>query len=121
MKIAAELDALMELTRMSLGDGIEPMCRPEELPNDHPHLVFEATGLRHPVLSFTSDNFVSNDVILADNKNPIAVMLTGVNVGGKSTLLRQVAVCALLALIGFKDVCVRIGASDEIARGMSTR
>ncbi len=131
-KTSAELDALLGLSRASLGDGIGAMCRPEVLPNDHPHPVFEARSLRHPVLAAMSDSFVPNDVSLGSGGNPPIAVLTGPNAGGKSTLSRQVAVCALLAQVGcyapaekftfrpFEDVFVRMGAGDDVSRGLST-
>ena len=131
-KTSAELDALMGLARASLGDGSGPMCRPRVLPNEHPNPVFEATELRHPVLAANSPNFVSNDVKLGGRENPCIAVLTGSNASGKSTISRSVGVVSLLAQVGcyvpaqsltlrpFKDVFVRMGASDDIARGLST-
>lgn len=130
-KSSAEFDALMGLARASMGDGSGPMCRPTVLPNSHPIPVFHAMQMRHPVLASKSTSFIPNDVCLGENEPNIAI-LTGPNAGGKSTLSRQVAACALLAQIGcyvtaesltfrpFEDVFVRMGANDDIARGLST-
>jgi DNA mismatch repair protein MutS len=91
-----------------------------------------ATDCRHPVVErFASDSFVPNDVDLNGTTRQL-VILTGPNMGGKSTYLRQTALLPLLAQIGSfvpaKDAKVplvdrifaRVGASDNIARGQST-
>ena len=87
---------------------------------------------RHPVVErHCPDQFVPNDTILDDASEQV-VILTGPNMGGKSTYLRQVAVITLLAHIGsfvparrakislVDRVFARVGASDNIARGQST-
>lgn len=131
-KTSAELDALIGLSRASMGDGENGMCRPEVLPNDHPCPVFEAEALRHPVLAADMGRFVSNDVTLGSTSNARIAILTGPNAGGKSTLSRQVAISALLVQVGcyapansfkirpFSDMFVRMGASDDVSRGLST-
>ena len=92
---------------------------------------------RHPVVERTvsassvSDVFVANDLDL-DGQQEQIVVLTGPNMGGKSTYLRQVALTALLAQCGgfvparsahlplFDRIFTRVGASDNLARGEST-
>jgi DNA mismatch repair protein MutS len=88
---------------------------------------------RHPVLEqlATSEKFVPNDVRL-DVDTERLVILTGPNMAGKSTYIRQVAVLALLAhcgcfvpakraVIGLLDrIFTRVGASDDLGRGQST-
>ena len=87
---------------------------------------------RHPVVErHCPDQFVPNDTILNAATDQV-VILTGPNMGGKSTFLRQVAVITLLAHIGsfvparrakvpiVDRVFARVGASDNIARGQST-
>ncbi|MBM3781067.1 MAG: DNA mismatch repair protein MutS [Acidobacteria bacterium] len=91
-----------------------------------------ATDLRHPVVErLAGGAFVANDVRL-DSASQQLVIITGPNMGGKSTYLRQVALLALLAQagsfvpareakIGLVDrLFARVGASDNIARGQST-
>jgi DNA mismatch repair protein MutS len=91
-----------------------------------------ATDCRHPVVErFASDSFVPNDIDLNGTARQL-VILTGPNMGGKSTYLRQTALLPLLAQIGSfvpaKDaklplvdrIFARVGASDNIARGQST-
>jgi DNA mismatch repair protein MutS len=91
-------------------------------------------GGRHPVvegeLANNAETFIANDCLLADNRR--LLLITGPNMGGKSTYMRQVALIALLAHIGSyvpADRCVlgpldriftRIGASDDLASGRST-
>ncbi len=87
---------------------------------------------RHPVVErHCPDQFVPNDTSLDGAANQV-VILTGPNMGGKSTYLRQVALIALLAHVGsfvpakrakipvIDRVFARVGASDNIARGQST-
>jgi DNA mismatch repair protein MutS len=87
---------------------------------------------RHPVVEQASrDAFVPNDAELDDERSQI-VLLTGPNMGGKSTYLRQVALIVLMAqagsfvpadeaVIGVTDrIFTRVGASDDLARGEST-
>ena len=90
------------------------------------------TDGRHPVVErHCSDAFVPNDVALNDATHQL-IVLTGPNMGGKSTYLRQVALIALLAQAGsfvparqaklalIDRIFARVGASDNIARGQST-
>lgn len=87
---------------------------------------------KHPVLAETLGNeFVPNDVALADESGDVAI-ITGPNMSGKSTYIRQVALLVLLAQtgsfipaensqIGVVDrIFTRVGASDELLRGQST-
>jgi len=101
-------------------------------PHVHDGDEFLVTDGRHPVVErFAPDAFVPNDIDL-DGTTRQLVILTGPNMGGKSTYLRQTALIPLLAQIGSfvpaKDAKVpivdrifaRVGASDNIARGQST-
>jgi DNA mismatch repair protein MutS len=100
--------------------------------------AFEITGGRHPVvedaLRKTGDTFVANDCQLsAEASGPAPIWLvTGPNMAGKSTYLRQNALIAILAQAGFfvpanearigivDQVFSRVGAADDLARGRST-
>ncbi len=101
-------------------------------PHVHDGDEYVATDARHPVVErFATDPFVPNDIDLNGNARQL-VILTGPNMGGKSTYLRQTALIPLMAQIGSfvpaKDAKVplidrifaRVGASDNIARGQST-
>jgi DNA mismatch repair protein MutS len=101
-------------------------------PHVHDGDELVATDVRHPVVERrTSEAFVPNDVDLNGTTRQV-VLLTGPNMGGKSTYLRQTALLPLLAQIGSfvpaKDaklplvdrIFARVGASDNIARGHST-
>jgi DNA mismatch repair protein MutS len=91
-----------------------------------------ATDVRHPVVErHTTDAFVPNDVVL-DATDHQLIILTGPNMGGKSTFLRQTALLCVMAQAGsfvpartaklpiVDRVFARVGASDNIARGQST-
>src|SRR5688500_9754782 len=101
-------------------------------PHVHDGDEYFVTDGRHPVVErFATDPFVPNDIDLNGTTRQL-VILTGPNMGGKSTYLRQAALIPLLAQIGSfvpaKDAKVpvvdrifaRVGASDNIARGQST-
>ncbi|MFN2431678.1 MAG: DNA mismatch repair protein MutS, partial [Gemmatimonadota bacterium] len=103
-------------------------CRPEVSDAD----VLEIRGGRHPVVEVREGlgRFVPNDVLLDAERR--ILILTGPNMAGKSTFLRQVGLLVLLAQagsfvpaesarIGVVDrVFTRVGASDDLARGRST-
>ncbi len=95
-------------------------------------LYLSLKSSRHPVVELlTKEPFVPNDVELSDEKDRIMI-ITGPNMAGKSTLIRQVALCALMAQIGsfvpadsatlplFDRIFTRIGTGDRLAWGMST-
>jgi DNA mismatch repair protein MutS len=100
--------------------------------NETGHLIIRDG--RHPVLDQNltgGDRFVPNDVTLEPKENRL-LLITGPNMAGKSTYLRQVALLTLMAQIGsflpaasaeiglVDRIFTRIGASDDIARGQST-
>jgi DNA mismatch repair protein MutS len=91
-----------------------------------------ATEARHPVVErYAPDAFVPNDITLDSSAHQL-VILTGPNMGGKSTYLRQTALLCLMAQAGsfvparaaklpiVDRLFARVGASDNIARGQST-
>ena len=90
----------------------------------------EITGGRHPVVEGQVDPFIANDTLLTRARQML--LITGPNMGGKSTYMRQTALIVLLAhcgcfvpanraLIGPVDqIFTRIGASDDLASGRST-
>jgi DNA mismatch repair protein MutS len=90
----------------------------------------EIRGGRHPVVERQVEHFIANDVLLGPERRLLVV--TGPNMGGKSTYMRQTAVIALLACCGsfvpassatigpLDAIYTRIGASDDLAGGRST-
>ena len=95
--------------------------------------VIDIRGGRHPVVEkmIPNDMFIANDVKLDNGENRIAV-ITGPNMAGKSTYMRQVALIVLMAQIGsfvpaqkakigiVDRIFTRVGASDDLASGQST-
>jgi DNA mismatch repair protein MutS len=101
-------------------------------PHVHDGDEYRVIDGRHPVVErFAADPFVPNDIDLDGGAKQL-VILTGPNMGGKSTYLRQTALIPLLAQIGsfvpardakvpiIDRIFARVGASDNIARGQST-
>jgi DNA mismatch repair protein MutS len=98
---------------------------------DHDERIFISQG-RHPVIEHTlKESFVPNDVEL-NHRNSQLVIITGPNMAGKSTVLRQTALIVLMAqmgsfvpaesaMIGMVDrIFTRVGATDYLTRGQST-
>ncbi len=123
-RAVAEVDTLASLAEVAVR---RRYVRPEILEEAD---MLEVEGGRHPVVEASTVHFVPNDTALGD---PTRVMvITGPNMSGKSTYLRQNALIALLAQIGSfvpADRCrlglcdrifARIGAKDELALGQST-
>ena len=123
-RAVAELDVLAALAERARALDL---CRPEL--TDEPCL--EITGGRHLVVEQVSDQpFIANDLDLNDGKR--LLVITGPNMGGKSTYMRQAALITILAHIGsfvpaerlrigpIDRIFTRIGASDDLAGGRST-
>ena len=127
----AEVDVLASLAHIA---ALRNYCRPSLLAADGAEL--EIVEGRHPVIeqqeiAGASDRFVPNDLYLNATTHNI-LLLTGPNMGGKSTYLRQTALIVILAQMGsfvparsarlsvVDRVFTRIGASDNLARGRST-
>ena len=95
--------------------------------------VIDIKGGRHPVVEkmLQNDLFVDNDTYLDNHKNRISI-ITGPNMAGKSTYMRQTALIVLMAQIGsfvpatsakigiVDRIFTRVGASDDLASGQST-
>jgi DNA mismatch repair protein MutS len=123
----ARLDVAAALAERAIEGG---WCRPEIMP----HACFEVKGGRHPVVeaavATSGERFVANDCQLSEESR--LWLVTGPNMGGKSTFLRQNALIAVLAQagsfvpaasarLGLVDrLFSRVGASDNLARGRST-
>ena len=102
-------------------------------PNINEKGVIDIKEGRHPVVEqmIPNDMFISNDTYLDDKKHRISI-ITGPNMAGKSTYMRQTALIALMAQvgsfvpaksadIGLSDrIFTRVGASDDLASGQST-
>ncbi|XP_051141836.1 DNA mismatch repair protein MSH6 isoform X2 [Andrographis paniculata] len=131
----AELDVLISLSIAS--DYYEgKTCRPIISPPHSDNLpCLSAKGLGHPMLrsdTLGKGSFVTNDVTLGGSGNASFILLTGPNMGGKSTLLRQICLATILAQIGadvpaesfelvpVDRIFVRMGAKDQIMSGHST-
>ncbi|MFP9191910.1 DNA mismatch repair protein MutS [Natronosalvus vescus] len=121
------LDALCSLATVA---AERDYCRPDVRARDDGDARLEIEGGRHPVVERTQDSFVPNDGRF-DSDNRLAI-ITGPNMSGKSTYMRQVAQIVLLAQVGsfvpacrvaltpFDRLFTRVGASDDIAGGRST-
>jgi DNA mismatch repair protein MutS len=122
----ATLDALVSFARVSAEAGyVRPTVDESS--------VLEIEGGRHPVVekALGGDTFIPNDVRL-DRDDAQVLVITGPNMAGKSTVMRQVALTTIMAQagcfvpakaarIGVADrVFTRVGASDNLARGQST-
>ncbi len=129
--VAAEADLLANFAHLAVG---RRYVRPRLV--EEP--VIEAVAGRHPVIEQwmeeTRDGrFIPNDIYLsAAGEGPSLLLITGPNMGGKSTYLRQTAMLVLMAQMGsfvpaeslrfglVDRIYTRIGASDNVARGRST-
>eukprot|EP00877_Chromochloris_zofingiensis_P003836 jgi/Chrzof1/13453/Cz07g33220.t1 len=139
VEAVAVLDALMAVAGATLhADG--NMCRPKMVePSDGDDAdvssgpFFQAVQLRHPAGICGKDgSFVPNDVSIGGAGGPRFLVLTGPNMGGKSTMLRQACLAVVLAQIGawvpaesltmfpMDALFVRMGARDHILSGQST-
>ncbi len=90
----------------------------------------EILGARHPVIEKTLEHYVPNDCVLCPGRR--LMVITGPNMGGKSTYMRSVALIVLLAYAGsfvpakaarigpIDKILTRIGASDDLTHGRST-
>lgn len=120
----AHLDALLSLARLSYDNGyVRPVF------NDQRNIIIK--NGRHPVVEQSlSSSFIPNDTLLTDEHS--LWIITGPNMGGKSTYLRQVALMCVMAHIGsfvsaesaelpiLDRIFTRLGASDNVAEGKST-
>jgi DNA mismatch repair protein MutS len=125
-KFISDLDALISLAEVA---EVYAYTCPEV--NDGP--VIQIVDGRHPVIEQTvrDEAFVPNDVYLDDREQQLLI-ITGPNMAGKSTVLRQVALTVLMAqmgsfvpaskaTVGLVDrIFTRIGATDDLAKGQST-
>ncbi|WP_333886720.1 DNA mismatch repair protein MutS [Clostridium sp.] len=125
-RIIAEVDCLASLAREALENNY---CKPEITLSDR---IFIEEG-RHPVVEnmLSTGEFVSNDTDIDTGENQL-LLITGPNMAGKSTYMRQVALITIMAQMGSfvpaksasisicDKIFTRIGASDDLASGKST-
>ncbi|KAI0697052.1 DNA mismatch repair protein Msh6 [Cytidiella melzeri] len=131
IRVLSELDCLFSLARSSVALG-EPSCRPEFIEGDCAWMDFEQ--LRHPALSVSAGfrgDFIPNDVKLGGDVARVA-LLTGPNMGGKSTAMRMTAVGIIMAQLGMRvpaskaricpvdAILTRMGAYDNMFSNAST-
>ncbi len=125
VNVVAHLDALTNLAFLAYHNNY---CRPVFNQDGFAEII----GSRHPVIEQILENeeFIPNDVFLTDD-NQIS-LITGPNMAGKSTYLRQIGLLVIMAQMGsfipaekavmpvFDKVFTRVGASDNLAMGQST-
>ena len=125
-ELIATLDVLVSLADLAHERGY---CRPLVDAGD----TISITEGRHPVIEAVhlSERFVANDTLL-DNSGNQLIIITGPNMAGKSTYMRQVALITLMAQMGsfvpaaeahigvVDRIFTRVGAADNLARGQST-
>ncbi len=133
------LPQLQEAARMiSVADAIASLAETARLfgysrPSVTDTLAIHILDGRHPVLdqNLTEEKFVPNDCLLDGEENRL-LLITGPNMAGKSTFIRQVALIVLMAQIGsfvpaasaqiglVDRIFTRVGASDDLSKGQST-
>jgi DNA mismatch repair protein MutS len=123
-RLLAEVDVYASLAEVALKNEYS---RPEIVDTDE---VYIQQG-RHPIVEYQSRPFIPNDLFMNTTTDQLLI-LTGPNMGGKSTYLRQTALIVILAQIGcyvparqarlgiIDRIYTRVGASDNLARGRST-
>jgi DNA mismatch repair protein MutS len=126
LAIAAALAEIDVLASQAERARTLKLCAPEF--SDEPGILIR--GGRHPVVEAQVAHFIPNDITL--NRARQMLLITGPNMGGKSTYMRQVALITLLACCGLwvpagsakvgdiDQIFTRIGASDDLAGGRST-
>jgi DNA mismatch repair protein MutS len=122
----AEIDVLCSLAEVAVRNGyVKPTLSSDD--------AIDIKGGRHPIVEHNigRDSFVPNDACICNRDNQL-IILTGPNMSGKSTYLRQVALIILLAQIGsfipadsanigiVDRIFTRIGAQEDLAAGQST-
>lgn len=123
--LAAELDVICSLAQYAYNQ--QTVCVPELVDDNQ---LLELTESYHPCLT-QSGGFIPNDITLGAAK-PALALLTGPNMGGKSTLMRQVGLLSVMVQIGsmipaakcrislVDRIFTRLGAQDDIISGQST-
>ena len=122
-EVLASLDAIISLAVVS--DELN-LVRPTLIEKNEINII---KG-RHPVIEHVSKNYVANDCVMDENINTL--LITGPNMSGKSTYMRQLAIIIIMAQMGsfvpaekatlpiIDKIFTRIGASDDLVSGEST-
>ena len=123
-RLLGELDVYLSLAEVALKNDYS---KPELIDGDE---IYIQQG-RHPIVEHQSRPFIPNDLYMNTATDQLLI-LTGPNMGGKSTYLRQTALIVILAQVGsfvparlarlglIDRIYTRVGASDNLARGRST-
>ena len=123
--VMGELDLVLSFAWLALN---ESYTKPVFTESENLELI----QARHPVVEqfIGSSSFVANDIVMDAHSK--VLLITGPNMAGKSTIMRQTALCAVLAQMGsyvpcerallpvFDNIYTRVGASDDLSRGLST-
>ncbi|XP_049536744.1 DNA mismatch repair protein spellchecker 1 [Anopheles darlingi] len=125
----AQLDTLVGFAVAAVSAPL-PYVRPKM--HHHGPTVLKLTQIRHPCLELQEDiNFIPNDAIF-DSETANMHIITGPNMGGKSTYIRSVGVAVLMAHVGAFVACetaelsimdtilARVGCADNLSKGLST-
>lgn len=127
----AQIDCLVSFAVAAQSAPI-PYVRPKMLPENHGERQILLKGLRHPCVELQENTtFIANDASFKKEDSHMYI-ITGPNMGGKSTYIKSVGIAVLMAHIGsfvpaseaiislVDSIMCRVGASDNISKGLST-
>ncbi|XP_954532.1 DNA mismatch repair protein, MutS family, putative [Theileria annulata] len=129
IEIAAQFDCLTSLATVAKNSPF-PMSRPKILPKSYNTLRVKDSV--YPIFNISNNKFIPNSVNIGEGLDGPILIITGPNMGGKSTLLRQIALTIIMGQIGSfvssvecefsiaDSIFTRLGASDNILQGKST-
>ncbi len=136
-KVACEVERVQKVAHiLAVFDALQSMAEMASaqnyiIPEIAIDIETEIVGGRHPVLDVTLSEFTPNDTAFSDS-NALVHIITGPNMAGKSTYIRQVALLGIMAQMGggipatkarigiIDRVFTRVGAADDLAKGQST-